>query len=54
MKCPNCGSQEITDCPSERDTIKYCEKCKFQWSTELPDGVLILMAVEYNKARRTV
>ncbi len=52
MKCPDCGSVVIDHLPSEGDTIRSCRECGFQWSTELPDSFLVLMAIEHSKERR--
>lgn len=41
--CPICGKTERVD--HQDDTVRYCADCKFQWSTELNDGVLMALSV---------
>lgn len=42
--CPICG--EETTVPTQKD-IRYCRDCKFQWSTELEEHVLIVLAADH-------
>lgn len=51
--CPSCGEKDRIDrLPSENDTIRYCNACKFQWSTELGTALLIALASEHERTRR--
>lgn len=43
--CPICGENETVT--AQEDTIRYCRECKFQWSTELPEHMVIVLAVSY-------
>lgn len=48
--CPVCGEDKrIERQPSQGDTIRYCRNCKFQWSIELAEWQLIVLAVAHNK-----
>lgn len=48
--CPACGEEKRIDrLPSEGETIRYCRNCKFQWSIELPEWLLIQLAVAHNR-----
>ena len=44
--CPICGETETVEMIMQvhEDAIHECSGCKFQWSTELPEHVLILLA----------
>lgn len=44
--CPICGATETVEMLMQvhEDMIRYCRNCKFQWSTELPEQVLIMLA----------
>ena len=51
--CPCCGEKDRIDkLPSADDSIRYCNACKFQWSTELGTAMLIALASDHNKERR--
>ncbi len=51
--CPCCGEKDRIDkLPSKDDTIRYCNACKFQWSTELGVGMLIALASDHDRERR--
>ncbi len=41
--CPICGETETVS--AQEETIRYCSDCKFQWSTELPEHMVITLAV---------
>ena len=48
--CPVCGkSEKVTH---QEESIHYCEDCKFQWSTELGEDMLLLLAVAHQQERR--
>ena len=40
--CPICGETETVT--AQEETIRYCGDCKFQWSTELPEHMVIVLA----------
>lgn len=44
--CPICGETETVEpvMVIHADMIRNCRDCKFQWSTELPEHVLIMLA----------
>ncbi len=47
-RCPICGDTEGVDHqPSEGNTIRYCGPCKFQWSTELGEWMIIVLARDH-------
>ncbi len=51
--CPCCGEKDRIDkLLSKDDTIRYCNACKFQWSTELEVEMLIALAIDHNRERR--
>ncbi len=48
-QCPACTEQNRIQ--HQEETIRYCDECKFQWSTELNYALLLVMAVDHNRAR---
>ena len=46
--CPICGDDDCVEHqPSEGNTIRYCRSCKFRWSTELEEWMLIIIARDH-------
>ncbi len=51
--CPICGETETVELLFiiHGDTIRNCRDCKFQWSTELPEHILIMLAAGHVRER---
>lgn len=48
--CPACGEdRRIERRPSKDNTIRYCRACKFRWSTEWAEWVMIVLARGHNR-----
>lgn len=43
--CPICGETETVT--AQEDTIRYCGDCRFQWSTELQEYQVIVLARDH-------
>lgn len=50
MKCPVCGDKG--DIEEQSVSIRYCRACKFQWSMELSQALLVMLAVDHVKAAK--
>ena len=60
-KCPVCGGENLARQGSESDewmgpsekpnTIRCCNDCRFQWSTEITEQVIAQMAITHAKQR---
>lgn len=48
-RCPICGETETVETVMHihEDIIRYCRNCKFQWSIELSEHVLIMLARDH-------